>query len=256
MLSETTITAGSEAGEAPREGFSTLIPRPDIDRLAVWRALIEARQALDAAKAATRHALTFTRRLDQAPAGIGQTEGRDEPGSGGQALPASRPVRSGLERSCRERGALAVVTAGYTNKTIAWALGIAPSTVKTYMTALLAKLGAANRVELAAIATRQNLHRRAPNDVRRDAVPLARGHMHRCAREIHVSAQITHLDHPSGRSHYGRWPTEWLEGAVGGATSRPAVSRNGRHTHGSARDRNRDDAVPMAAKQDVRDEAA
>jgi two-component system NarL family response regulator len=59
--------------------------------------------------------------------------------------------------SPREREVLALVAAGQTNKAIASALYVSPNTVKTHVTALLHKLQADSRVQLAAIATKQGL---------------------------------------------------------------------------------------------------
>jgi DNA-binding CsgD family transcriptional regulator len=256
MQSDTTITAGMEEGEAPSEGFARLTPRPDIDRLAVQQALIEARLALDVAIGVTRHALTLAKRLDDALAGTGQTEGSDEPESERLTVPAGRLARREGALSRREQEVLALVAAGYTNKAIARDLIVAPSTVKTHITSLLAKLGVANRVQLAAIATRHHDPDRAASGVPDNHVPLTRSHARRRARASRVSVQTTHLDHPSGGSHHGRHSAEWLDGAVGGTTLRPAVSQNGRHARDAARNRQCDDAVPITAQREERDKAA
>jgi hypothetical protein len=57
---------------------------------------------------------------------------------------------------------LTLVAAGQTNKAIAEALFVSPNTVKTHVASLLHKLQADTRVQLAAIATTQGLHHRAP----------------------------------------------------------------------------------------------
>jgi non-specific serine/threonine protein kinase len=57
--------------------------------------------------------------------------------------------------SPREREVLTLLAEGRTNKAIADALFVAPSTIKTHVTSLLTKLDAENRAHLAAIATQQ-----------------------------------------------------------------------------------------------------
>jgi DNA-binding NarL/FixJ family response regulator len=52
---------------------------------------------------------------------------------------------------------LALVAQGQTNKAIAEALFIAPSTVKYHVTSLLTKLDAETRTQLVAIATERGL---------------------------------------------------------------------------------------------------
>ena len=74
--------------------------------------------------------------------------------------------------SPREREVLALVAEGRTNKAIAEALYVSPNTVKTHVTSLLHKLRADTRVQLAAIATRQGLHRRAATGVAIDRVSI------------------------------------------------------------------------------------
>jgi hypothetical protein len=56
---------------------------------------------------------------------------------------------------------LALVAEGKTNKDIASALFVSPNTVKTHVTSLLHKMQAETRVQLAAIATKQELGSRA-----------------------------------------------------------------------------------------------
>jgi DNA-binding NarL/FixJ family response regulator len=56
----------------------------------------------------------------------------------------------------RERAILDLVAAGNTNKEIADRLFLSEKTVKYYMTAILRKLGARNRVEAALLAVREN----------------------------------------------------------------------------------------------------
>jgi predicted ATPase/DNA-binding CsgD family transcriptional regulator len=57
--------------------------------------------------------------------------------------------------SPREREVLALVATGHTNKAIAEALFVAPSTVKTHVTSLLTKLDAGNRAQLATIVAQR-----------------------------------------------------------------------------------------------------
>ena len=52
---------------------------------------------------------------------------------------------------------LALVAEGRSNKEIAEALFVAPSTVKTHVTSLLTKLDADNRAQLATIAAQRGL---------------------------------------------------------------------------------------------------
>jgi DNA-binding NarL/FixJ family response regulator len=66
------------------------------------------------------------------------------------------PVRrTGGLISPREQEVLILLAEGRTNKAIADALFVAPSTIKTHVTSLLTKLDAENRAHLAAIATQQ-----------------------------------------------------------------------------------------------------
>ena len=59
--------------------------------------------------------------------------------------------------SPREREVLALVAQGQTNKEIADALFVAPSTIKTHVASLLTKLDASSRAHLATIAARRGL---------------------------------------------------------------------------------------------------
>jgi DNA-binding NarL/FixJ family response regulator len=70
-------------------------------------------------------------------------------GRGGRRSGAVEPADALTER---EEEALRLVAAGHTNAEIAEALFVSPSTVKTHLGNLQAKLGARNRVELAAWA--------------------------------------------------------------------------------------------------------
>jgi DNA-binding NarL/FixJ family response regulator len=71
-----------------------------------------------------------------------------------QAGPATGP-RPLL--TAREREVLALVARGYTNKEVAAALGITPSTVKNHLQNILDKLHLENRVQAAAFALREEL---------------------------------------------------------------------------------------------------
>ena len=141
----------------------------EVDRLAMRQATTDARQTLEEAvvvlEMVTHRALTFAQRLDEALVGLGQTGGGHEP--------------VGVALSPREREVLALVAEGYSNRAIAEALFISPNTVKTHVASLLTKLRADSRVQLAAIATRQDLHRRAANAVSSALVPLARSRSRR-----------------------------------------------------------------------------
>ncbi len=52
----------------------------------------------------------------------------------------------------RERQVLALIAAGHSNATIGASLGLAEATVKKYVSAVLAKLGAQNRGQAALLA--------------------------------------------------------------------------------------------------------
>jgi DNA-binding NarL/FixJ family response regulator len=73
-------------------------------------------------------------------------------------LNSGESLREAIALSPREREVLALVAEGRTNKAIADALFVSPNTVKTHVTSLLHKLHADTRVQLAAIATRHELH--------------------------------------------------------------------------------------------------
>lgn len=57
----------------------------------------------------------------------------------------------------RQRGILQSVVRGLTNKEIGAQFGLSPISVKKYLSAIFAKIGAANRTEAAAIALRKQL---------------------------------------------------------------------------------------------------
>lgn len=60
-----------------------------------------------------------------------------------------RPPASSTSLTPRERQVLTLVTRGFTNREVAQALGTAPSTVRNQLSAIMAKMNAANRTELA-----------------------------------------------------------------------------------------------------------
>jgi DNA-binding NarL/FixJ family response regulator len=72
--------------------------------------------------------------------------------SGGQL----RSVRAVTELSGRERQVLDLVAHGHSNAAIGARLGLAEATVKSYVSALLTKLGVRNRVQAALVAQRIN----------------------------------------------------------------------------------------------------
>ena len=124
------------------------------ERGAMIRAAMEARTALrDAAvvaAAATEQARVVAQALDMALAALGAAEVGQA--TMGPVLPASSRAPAGL--SPREREVLALVAEGRSNKAIAEALFVSPNTVKTHVAALLNKLHADSRVQLATIASR------------------------------------------------------------------------------------------------------
>lgn len=103
------------------------------------------REAADAATAAAAQARSVVQALDEALAAL------NAPESGQRAYqPASM-----AQLSPREQEVLSLVAEGRSNKAIADALFVSPNTVKTHVAALLAKLNANTRVQLATIATQE-----------------------------------------------------------------------------------------------------
>ena len=139
------------AGRSTIEAFGS--PK---DHLTVSRALDAARSALSEEAFATAtnegHDLSFGDLLEEFITLVADSE---------VAL-ADQPQRTTTTRrtdsliSPREREVLVLLAEGRTNKAIADALFVAPSTVKTHVTSLLTKLDAENRAHLAAIATQQH----------------------------------------------------------------------------------------------------
>jgi DNA-binding NarL/FixJ family response regulator len=62
--------------------------------------------------------------------------------------------------TAREREVLSALSTGEDNSTVALAMRLSPETVRTYVSRLLAKLGATSRAQLVAIAHRSGLSRR------------------------------------------------------------------------------------------------
>ena len=127
------------------------------DRAGLAQAVAAARETLGeaafAAAEAAGRALSFDALLDELLAVL-------EDGRG--ALATWTRVRSTSQQpdnllSPREREVLALVAEGRSNKEIAEALFIAPSTVKSHVASLLTKLDADNRAQLATIAAQRGL---------------------------------------------------------------------------------------------------
>lgn len=74
-----------------------------------------------------------------------------------QAQEADAGDRSKTALTAREKEVLGLVAGGTTNKEIASALGISPSTAKNHLQNILAKLHLENRVQVAAYALRKGL---------------------------------------------------------------------------------------------------
>jgi NarL family two-component system response regulator LiaR len=67
------------------------------------------------------------------------------------------PARTGHDLTRREVEVLALVVEGQSNNQIAHELGISPSTARFHVSAILSKLGTANRAEAAAMAVKYGL---------------------------------------------------------------------------------------------------
>jgi DNA-binding NarL/FixJ family response regulator len=138
------------------------------ERAALIRAAAEARNTLREAAFAAAEAAARARAvadaLDEALASLREVDSsppqaplyqRGESPPPALAWPGV-PQRVDL-LSPREREVLALVAEGRSNKSIAEALFVSPNTIKTHVASLLSKLHADSRVELAAIAARQQM---------------------------------------------------------------------------------------------------
>jgi NarL family two-component system response regulator LiaR len=70
---------------------------------------------------------------------------------------AAQPLTPGHDLTERERDVLALLVEGLTNPQIADRLVVSPSTIKSHVSHILAKLGVASRTEAAALALRHRL---------------------------------------------------------------------------------------------------
>jgi NarL family two-component system response regulator LiaR len=70
---------------------------------------------------------------------------------------ASQPPKPGLDLTEREHAVLALMVEGLNNTQIAARLTISPSTVKSHVSNILTKLGAASRTEVVTLALRSRL---------------------------------------------------------------------------------------------------
>ena len=72
-------------------------------------------------------------------------------------LATSQPPAPGLDLTERERGVLTLMIEGLNNTQIAAKLNISPSTVKSHVSNILAKLGVASRTEAVSLALRNHI---------------------------------------------------------------------------------------------------
>jgi NarL family two-component system response regulator LiaR len=70
---------------------------------------------------------------------------------------ASQPPAPGLDLTEREREVLALMVEGLNNTQIAARLTVSPSTVKSHVSNILAKLGVASRTEAVSLALRNHI---------------------------------------------------------------------------------------------------
>jgi DNA-binding NarL/FixJ family response regulator len=125
------------------------------DRVALQRATVDARAALEdaalAAAEAAAQALSVAEALDEALAILANVP------SSAIMPPANALPHPVAELSPREREVLALVAEGHSNKAIAEALFVSPNTVKTHVASLLNKLHVHTRAQLAVVAARQGV---------------------------------------------------------------------------------------------------
>jgi NarL family two-component system response regulator LiaR len=70
---------------------------------------------------------------------------------------ANRPHAPGQDLTKREREVLSLMIEGFGNKQIAGKLGVSPSTIKSHVSNILSKFGAASRTEAVALALRNRI---------------------------------------------------------------------------------------------------
>jgi NarL family two-component system response regulator LiaR len=80
----------------------------------------------------------------------------------------------GVDLTARERDVLRLIVEGLANKEIAVRLGIGEKTVKTHVSRVLDKLGAADRTQAAVVALRRGMVESHPAEIRRMADPRLR----------------------------------------------------------------------------------
>lgn len=72
-------------------------------------------------------------------------------------LAATQPLQPGHDLTERERAVLALMVEGFNNTEIAEKLVVSPSTIKSHVSHILAKLGVASRTEAVALAVRYHI---------------------------------------------------------------------------------------------------
>ncbi len=116
------------------------------------RATADARLALEqaasAAAEAAERAMSVAEVLDQALAMLAEAAS-----SGSRPLGDESPLAADV-LSPREREVLSLIAEGHSNKAIAAALFVSPNTIKTHVASILHKMRADSRVQLAAMAAR------------------------------------------------------------------------------------------------------
>ena len=146
--------ASLEARAADRGGLNFIeLFGNGTDRVMLERCAAAAQRALgepDFTAALTEgRELTYEGVIEEAMAALSEAS---------SSLPqGDRPIKGRVRVSPREREVLASVAAGRTNKEIAAALFVAPSTVKSHVDSLFRKLGVNTRAQLVATAKEQGL---------------------------------------------------------------------------------------------------